>query len=458
MSHAPRPAERPRPFDSTRPAAWASALALGLAGLLGVAGCNDAPATSAGGAATAESTGPVVIGHVASMSGPTADFGSSTDHGIRMALAEINDAGGVLGGRKIELVTEDNRSVTPEARTAAQKLISRDRVVALLGDVASSRSLAMAPLAQETQTPMLSPASTNPKVTEVGDYIFRSCFIDSFQGDAIATFAMKDLGLKRFAILYAANSDYSVGLRDTLETNIKAMGGEVVAVEGYQEGADKDFSGQLTKIKAASPEAVFVPGYYTEVGLILQQGRRLGMDMPFLGTDGWEGAQMMEIAGDAANGCYYTNHYAQGQDTPGLAEFADAYRAEHGGPPNAWAVLGYDAMKLMADAIDRAGTTDGPALRDALAATENFQGLTGSITINDRRNAAKPIVVVKIEGGRGDVPHEHRAACGGMTNDQAAMTNDARQRLGHWSLVIHWSFGLGHWSFPPPCSSSRSKW
>ena len=358
-----------------------------------------------GGGGSAASGTEIVIGHFASMTGDTATFGVSSDEGIRLAMKEINDAGGVLG-KKIRVVTEDDRSLSDEAKTAVQKLINRDKVVAILGEIASSRSIAGAPIAQDAGVPMLSPGSTNPKVTEMGDYIFRACFIDPFQGTAMANFAMKDLGLKRFAILYAVNSDYSQGLRKFFTEAVQKNGGQIVADLSYTEKSDVDFKGQLTKIRDANPEAIWVPGYYTEAGLICQQARELGINVPIMGGDGWDSDQTVQIGGRNTENTYFSNHYHADEDRPEVKKFVETYKAMYKNPdgspkvPDAMAILGYDAMKLMADAITRAGGTDGTKIRDALAATKNFPGASGSITIDENRNAKKPIVILKIEGGK----------------------------------------------------------
>jgi branched-chain amino acid transport system substrate-binding protein len=315
-----------------------------------------------------------------------------------MAVEEINAGGGPLG-RPLEVVSEDDRSVTEEARTAAQKLIQRDEVVALLGEVASSRSLAAAPEAQRAGVPMISPASTNPKVTEVGDYVFRTCFIDPFQGAVMARFAFEDLKARRVAILSDFKQDYSVGLADFFRKKFTELGGEIVADERYTSG-DIEFRAQLTTIRAAEPEAVFVPGYYTELGLIAKQARELGLNVPLLGGDGWDSAKTLEIGGDAVEGYYFSNHYAADSDSPKVQDCVKRFEEKYGSKPDAMAALGYDAAGILADAIRRAGTTDGPALRDAIAATKGYDGVTGLITIDAERNARKDAVVLKIDGGR----------------------------------------------------------
>jgi branched-chain amino acid transport system substrate-binding protein len=244
---------------------------------------------------------------------------------------------------------------------------------------------------------MLSPASTNPKVTQMGDCIFRACFIDPFQGSAMAKFAMDELKMKRLAILYDVSNDYSVGLHDFFAEYVKRHGGEIVEDLSFSEH-DVDFNGQLTRLKSANPDGIYVPGYYTEVGLICRQARKLGITVPLMGGDGWDSDKTAKIGGDSVNGCYYTNHYSAEENRPEVKAFVDAYRKKYNGKtPDAMAILGYDAMRMMADAIQRAGSTEPRKIRDALAATKNFPGASGTITMDKDRNAQKPIVVLKIE-------------------------------------------------------------
>jgi branched-chain amino acid transport system substrate-binding protein len=347
----------------------------------------------------------IVIGHFASMTGDTATFGVSADEGIRLAMNEINGAGGVLG-KKVRVITTDDRSLSDEAKTTVERLINQDKVVALLGEISSSRSIAGAPVAQDAQIPMLSPGSTNVGVTKAGDYIFRACFTDDIQGRALARFAMENLKLKRFAFLYPVNNDYGVGLRKIIMEALQAKGAQVVADLGYTEKSDVDFRGQLTRIKAANPEAIFVTGYYTEAGLIAQQARELGLNVPLIGGDGWDSDQTVQIGGKAVEGCYFSNHYSPDEDRPEVKKFVETYKAAYKNPdgspkvPDAMAILGYDSMRLMADAIKRAGSTEGRKIRDALAATKDFPGASGNITIDENRNAKKAVVILKIENGK----------------------------------------------------------
>ncbi len=350
------------------------------------------------GSGAAAVAAPIKIGHFASLTGDTATFGQSTDRGIRMAIEEINAQGGALG-RPLVLISEDDRSITEEARTAAQKLLQRDEVVALIGEVASSRSLAAAPEAQRARIPMISPASTNPKVTEVGPYVFRTCFIDPFQGSVMARFAFEELKARRVAILFDFKQDYSVGLAEFFRKKFLELGGEIVADERYTSG-DIEFRAQLTTIRAAKPDAVFVPGYYTELGLIAKQARELGLDVPLLGGDGWDSAKTLEIGGSAVEGYYFSNHYAADSDSPKVQDFVKRYREKYGEVPDAMAALGYDAAGILADSLRRAGDTSGPKLRDAIAATHDYDGVTGKISIDEQRNARKDAVVLKIDGGK----------------------------------------------------------
>src|SRR5262245_26319121 len=342
--------------------------------------------------------GPIPIGHVASLTGDTATFGQSTDRGMRMAFEELNAKGGVLG-RQLDLLSEDDRSITEEARTAAQKLLQRDQVVALLGEIASSRSLAAAPEAQRARIPMISPGSTNPKVTEVGDYVFRACFIDPFQGTVMARFAVDELKVKKVAILFDFKQDYSVGLADFFRKKFTELGGEIVADERYTSG-DTDFRAQLTTIRAANPEAIFVPGYYTELGLIAKQARELGIEVPMLGGDGWDSEKTLEIGGAAVEGYYFSTHYSADAESPKVRAFVKRYHETYGAVPDAMAALGYDTAHILSDALRRAGSPEGPKLRDAIAGTREFDGVTGRISIDGERNARKDAVVLKIENGR----------------------------------------------------------
>ena len=348
------------------------------------------------GAALAQN--PIKVGEFASLTGKEAAFGQSSHKGTLLAIEEINATGGVLG-RQFELITEDNQSKQGESATIVKKLISRDQVVALLGEVASGRSLEAAPIAQNYKIPMISPSSTNPRVTEMGNYIFRVCFIDPFQGTAMAKFAQKSLHLKKVALLTSVSSPYSVGLAKYFKETFAAIGGEVTIEQKYSEG-DKDFKAQLTAIKAAGVDGIFVPGYYTEAALISKQARELELMFPIFGGDGWEAPQLIEIGVKAMEGTYYSTHYSPENSSPAVQSFVKKFRARFAGEtPDAMAALGYDSAMVLADAIKRAGTTEGPKLRTAIAATKGYEGVTGKTTIDSHRNATKAAVVITVKDG-----------------------------------------------------------
>lgn len=347
----------------------------------------------------AASTGPIKVGEFASLTGGEAAFGQSSHKGTALAVEEVNKAGGVLG-RQIELITEDNQSKQGESVTIVKKFLSRDQVAAVLGEVASSRSLEVAPVCQEARIPMVSPSSTNPKVTETGDYIFRVCFIDPFQGGLLADFAKRTLKARKVAILSDVSSAYSVGLAEFFTKAFVAGGGEIVLEQKYA-SKDKDFRAQLTAIKAAGPDAIFVPGYYTEAGLIVAQARQLGMTLPIFGGDGWEAPELIQIAGAALENTFYSTHYSPEAADPRVQAFVKAYQAKYDGEtPDAMAALGYDSALVLADALKRAGSTDPAQLRDALAATKDFACVTGKTTLDAQRNATKSAVIVTVKDGK----------------------------------------------------------
>lgn len=341
--------------------------------------------------------GEILVGEYGSMTGSTATFGVETHNGIQIAVDETNKAGGVKG-RKIRLISLDDQGKSDEAVTAVTRLIDLEHVVAVLGEVASSRSKVGARVCQRKRVPMVTPSSTNPEVTKVGDYVFRVCFIDPFQGFVMAKFAKANLGLSKVAILRDVRNDYSVGLADAFKSAFERLGGTIVSDVSYNEG-DTDFSAQLTTMKTAGPQAIFVPGYYTEVGNIAVQSKRLGLDVPLLGGDGWDSPQLLEIGGEALNGSYFSNHYSAERASPAAQRFIAEYRRRYEDTPSGLAALGYDAAKILFEAMGRATAIDGPVIRDALAATRGFDGVTGNITIDSDRNAVKPAVVLKIEGG-----------------------------------------------------------
>ena len=374
---------------SGRGAALVSAVTISLL----LAGCNKPSGDQPG-----ASGGTIKVGEFASLTGKEATFGQSSHEGTLLAVEEINAAGGVLG-KKIELLTEDTQSKQGESQTVVNKLVARDGVVAVLGEVASSRSIEAAKVCQDSKIPMISPSSTNPKVTETGDYIFRVCFTDILQGKILANFAGGKLQAKKVAIFTDVKSDYSKGLAKYFKEAFVASGGQVVAELDFN-GGDKDFKGQLTEIKSKNPDAVFIPAYYTDVALICIQAKQLGLAAPMFGGDGWESEDLIKLGKEAVEGNYFSTHSAADSSDPRVKNFVEVYRKRFNGKtPDAMAMLGHDSAKILAEAMKRAGTTDGAKVRDALAATKDFEGVTGKITIDAKRDATKPMVIIQVKGG-----------------------------------------------------------
>jgi branched-chain amino acid transport system substrate-binding protein len=362
--------------------------------------CEKKPAEAPQPGKGAPAAGEVILlGHVASMTGNEATFGDSSDKAIRLAIDEINAAGGVKG-RQLAVKTYDDQGKPEEASVAATRLLVQDKAAVLLGEVASSRSLAMAPIADAKGVPMVSPSSTNPKVTvdddgKVRPFVFRVCFIDPFQGTVMARFAREKMNVKKVAILRDIKNAYSVGLADYFLSTFKELGGTIVDDQSYKAG-DPDFKAQLTAIKGKGPEAIYVPGYYTDVGLIARQARELGMKQPLMGGDGWDSAKLYEIGGKALDGSFFSNHYSPDDPSPRIQEFVAKYKARHGAVPDSLAAQAYDAARIAADAMARAPDLSGAAIRDALAATRDYPGVTGIITIDEQHNAVKPAVVLEV--------------------------------------------------------------
>jgi len=374
-------------------------LLVALACTLALAFLGCPPKTESTGTTTGEAAEEILVGEYGSLTGNQATFGTSTHNAIMLAVDEINAAGGV-NNRKIRVITEDDQSKAEEAANAVTKLISQDNVVAVLGEVASSCSLAAAPIAQNNKVPMISPSSTNPTVTQKGDYIFRMCFLDDYQGAAMARYINQTLGLKKVAVLIDNKNDYSTALAKYFSDAFKGLGGTIVATQSFANG-DSDFRSQLTAIRTAKPELIYIPAYYNDVGQIAIQARDLGMNMPLAGGDGWESPKLVEIGGKALEGCFYSNHYFPGDANPVIRNFVEKYKQRYSATPDALAALAYDAARVLADSMKRAGTTDGPALRDAIAATKGFDGVTGEINLGpDRNPVGKTLVIVEVKGGQ----------------------------------------------------------
>jgi branched-chain amino acid transport system substrate-binding protein len=354
----------------------------------------------------------IKIGSLQSLTGDTSTFGTSSNKGIELATEQRNKAGGVLG-KQIKIISADTQSdvrVTPQAML---KLLQQDKVVAVLGEVASGRTMAASQAALDNHIPLLSPASTNEKVTKAGDYIFRSCYTDGHQGEWVAEYAAAHLG-KRAALIYDTNSPYSVGLAERIKDVYPKLGGQIIFETTYAGSNTKDFKTQLTAIREKNPDVIFLPGYYQEITSLVPQARReLGMkDVPFIGGDGWDSEETLKADKESMNHCFFINHYASNDPDPKVQAFVKTFKERFNGEtPDAMAVLAYDAANIMFDAISRAGSTEGPKIRDALAATKDFQGVTGVITIDANRNAVKPGVVLEIVNGE-LVLREHMAPPG----------------------------------------------
>lgn len=359
---------------------------LGLALALALAGCTK----------KGEDANVIRVGQFGSMTGPEATFGLSTDKGIRLAIDLKNAAGGIKG-KQIKLLTEDNQGKADEAAAVVKKLITQDKVVAILGEVASTRSKAAAPIAQANKIPMITPSSTNPDVTKVGDYIFRACFTDKFQGVVMARFAAEHLKLKKVAILMDMKSDYSIGFTQTFKEKFKELGGEIVIEQQFQSN-DPDFKAQLTRIRAANPEAIFMPDYYTDVGVIAGQARGLGIKVPLLGGDGWDSPKLFEIGRTAVEGSYFSNHYSTDSTNKATQDFIAAYKKKFGDTPDGMAATGYDAAMMLIAAMERTVDLKPEQIRDEIAKTKDFDGATGKITINADRDPDKPASIVQVVG------------------------------------------------------------
>ncbi len=338
----------------------------------------------------------IVLGAVFPMTGPIATYGQESVNGMKMALKKIGD----IKGKKIRLIVEDNKGEPVESANAVRKLIDIDKVHAIVGSVASSNTLAGAPIAQKAQVPLMTPASTNETVTQTGDYISRTCFTDAFQGVVMAKFAFETLGKKKAIIIVDNSSDYSKGLAEVFKKKFVEMGGTVVEGTFTYVQKDTDFRSLLRKVKREDPDVIWLPGYYTEVGLMLNQARQMGINLPFLGGDGWDSPKLQELAGaEGIKGNYISSHFSPDDVDPAVQGFVKEYVDTYGQKPGAMAALGYDGVLVMADALNRASSMDHAGIRDALNSTKGFVGITGSITIDENRNARKAAVVLETTAG-----------------------------------------------------------
>jgi branched-chain amino acid transport system substrate-binding protein len=378
-------------------------LVLLLLGPLAWLGCErrqaPAPASEPRQAAPASTGGSLLIGSVGALTGAEAHFGLESRNGAQLAVEEANAAGGVQG-RLLALRAYDSQSRPEEAASAMTRLATQDHVLFVVGENQSTNTLAMAPAAAQGQVPMISPSSTNPRVTaEGGPYVFRVCFTDTFQGQLLARFARETLKAERVATMVDQKSDYSIGLAKVFATKLALLGGTIVAEEAYTRG-DTDFRGPLTRVKAARAQVLFIPGYYSDVGPLARQARELGIQATLLGGDGWDsGGRLAQLGGAAVEGALYSSHFAA--DNPGsrVQDFLARYKARFGHAPDALGALGYDAARVGIDALRRSSGVGGPMLREQIARTRDFDGVTGRITLGPERDAVKPAVIVKLVNG-----------------------------------------------------------
>lgn len=380
-------------------------IALAMSGLLmfGLTGCGSKEAEKTAGSGGAEE---IKIGGNFELSGAVATYGTSAVNSIKLAFDEINAKGGVLGGKKLVLVERDNKSDTAESTNVSTSLVSNASIVALLGPVASSMTLAASQPAIDNKIPLLTPTATNPDVTvdpktgKVKDYIFRSCFLDSFQGKVTANFSLNDLKAKNAAILIDNESDYSKGLAKFYTETFQKGGGKIVATEGFLP-KDNDYRALITKIKGKNPDVVFVPAYYESVGKIVKQARELGLNVPIVGTDGWDSPKLVEVAGAAnLNNTFFSNHYTPEDPDEKVQAFVKAYKAKYNQTPDALGALSYDAAYIMAEAIKNAGDTDPEKITQALAAIKNFKGVTGEVTLDANHDPIKSAVMIEMKDGK----------------------------------------------------------
>lgn len=337
------------------------------------------------------------------LSGGVATYGQGLTSGIELAVEEINKNGGVLG-KQVELVKVDNKSDNAEAASVSSRLATRDKVVAILGAATSGNTKAASPAANENKVPLISASATADDVTvdsngKVREFIFKTCFSDSFQGVTMANFAFNDLNLKNAAVLIDNTSDYSKGLAKNFKETFTKLGGTVLTEEAYQ-AKDTDYKAVLTNIKAKNPDVLYVPGYYEEVGLIVKQARELGLDVTVLGGDGYDSPKLLEIAGaEALNKVYYTNHYSSMDNAPDVVKFKEAFNAKYSKEADAFNALGYDLAYFLADALERAGVADSLKLKDALASTSGFKGITGTLSIDEFHNPVKAVTILQVVDG-----------------------------------------------------------
>jgi branched-chain amino acid transport system substrate-binding protein len=339
----------------------------------------------------------VKIGTFLSLTGATAAYGNSSLNAIKLATEEAN-AGGGINGKQIEIDVEDDQSKTEEVADLVNHLITEHQAEAVLAEPISVRAMAAAPIAQENKVVMISSASVKPELTLQGDYVFRACFISSTEGEAIANFATNKLKAKAAAIILDDKNDYAVVLAGFFRDSFKKLGGQIVSEQKYEASAT-DLTAQMEAIKAAAPDIVFAPGFYTTAPLVAREVKRVGLKSTLIGSDGWDSPSLLEGGSEQFEGVYFANHFWVSSDDPLVKKFVADYRAKYGVAPDAGAATAYDAARMLFDAFKRRKSNDSAGLRDALAQTKDFPGVTGKITLDANRNAQVPVYMLRIEKG-----------------------------------------------------------
>lgn len=339
----------------------------------------------------------IKVGAFLSLTGATSAYGVSAANAIKLATEETNRSGGI-DGKQVELEIEDDKSNTADVPGIVEHLVKEHKVHALIAEPVSTRAMMAAPIAQQNKTVMISSASVKPELTMQGDYIFRACFISSTEGEAIAKYAADRLKAKKVAIILDDKNDYAVVLAGFFADSFKKLGGEIVSQQKYEANAT-DLNRQMDAIKAAAPDVVFAPGFYTTAPLVAREMKRAGIKATLIGSDGWDSPKLMDGGSEPFEGVYFANHFWAGSNDPIAKKFVADYQAKYGVDPDAGAATAYDAARMLFDAFKRAKSTDSSAVRDALAQTKDFPGVTGKITLDANRNAQVPVYMLRIEKG-----------------------------------------------------------
>ena len=357
---------------------------------MGLVGCGSGQGSSG-------DSDEIVIGAIGPLSGGASTYGQSVKNGAQIFLDKVNANGGI-DGKQVVLKFEDDEADPTKAINAYDKLVNQDGVGLLLGPVTSGAANAVGPNATADGVPMITPSGTETNLTTTGgEFVFRTCYIDATQGEVIAKYSTENLGAKTMAVLYNKDSDYSIGIAEAAKAQFELNGGKVVEYVSYNEG-DKDFSAQLTNIKGSNPDVLVLPDYYSVVGVIADQARKIGITSQLMGGDGWDSPELVKIGGDAVEGAFFVNHYSPNDTDEAVQEFVNSYKEKYGQTPDAFAALSYSTLQLFEEAITKAGSTDGEAVKEAL---KNIEGetISGNIKFDENRNPQKSVSIIKIENG-----------------------------------------------------------